>query len=115
MIQDSKIAPHHSAILEKVQRPDRGMNERQMVSLYRQAAAIFSNPEFQQETRGGYLLLRVVTKAGHIIARATHEGSGVYVQLAGEVTKPMEAQLSIGLFLAAESTSSTGPSVRIWP
>lgn len=91
------------------------MMERQMVSLYRQAASIFSQPDFHQELRGGYLLLRLVTTTGSVIARATQEDSGIYVQLAGLEGRPVtESQLTIGMFLAAEYQSSTGPAVRMW-
>lgn len=112
------IATHHKAILEQTARPDRGIMPRNMVDLYSCVESIFNGivPSIP-----GIQASRIEAKTNAIVARATHVESGVFVQLAanvdadGKVPKAQDAELMVGMLLAAEYQSANGSSVKIWP
>lgn len=112
------IAAHHKAILEQTSRPDRGVMPRNMVDLYHHAESILNGvvPSIP-----GIQTSRIETKTNAIVARATHIEAGVFIQLAaklddeGKVPKAQDAELMVGVMLAAEYPSANGSAVKVWP
>lgn len=122
----TKIAVHHRLVLEKLTQAmfsgSAVTRDQQLFGLYREAYRLFQG----QPVQSAATVLGYATNVGHgtategRVARAIHEMSGVFVQLAGtSVQVDVEKlQLTVGRLYATEHFSGDGASttaIKLWP